>query len=88
MAEFRTLVQTLKPVEVVCLYSENHKEYVKILKNLHVKPIMTYITLDKLPNIAETEQLAKMYAGKNCNSDEKQQYPDGLDQMFPMLLKD
>lgn len=33
-AEFRTLVQTLKPVEVVTLYSENHKELIKLLRNM------------------------------------------------------
>lgn len=51
VAEFRTLVQTLKPVEVVTLYSENHRDVVKLIRNMQQKPILTYLTQDKLPEV-------------------------------------
>jgi hypothetical protein len=44
------------------LYSENNKELVKILRNLTQKPILTYMTADKLPGVPETENMAKLYA--------------------------
>lgn len=80
VAEFRTLVQTLKPVEVVTLYSENHRDVVKLLRNMQQKPILTYLTQDKLPDIAKTDEMAKNYAAKNVSADSI--YPDGLEEMF------
>ena len=44
VSDFRTLVQTLKPVEVVTLYLENSKELVKMMKNMTQRPILTYMT--------------------------------------------
>lgn len=86
LAEFRTLVQTLKPVEVVTLYAENHKDLVKLLRNLSHRPILTYMTADKLPAAPETDAMAKAYATINSSND--MMYPDGLESMFPKLLAD
>jgi hypothetical protein len=49
----------LKPIEVVNLFSENSKELVKLLKNMNQKPIITYMTSEKLPDLQETENMAK-----------------------------
>ena len=86
LAEFRTLVQTLKPVEVVTLYAENSKEYVKLLRSLTQKPIISYMTADKLPGVPETDQLAKHYAENNSSNESL--YPDGLEKMMPKLLSE
>ena len=80
VGEFRTLVQTLKPVEVVTLYSENHKELVKIMKNMQQRPILTYLTQDKLPDVHTTNNLAQNYMQKNGSGTAL--YPDGLEAMF------
>jgi len=71
-------------VEVVCLYSENNKDLTKVLRVLNVKPIVTYMTIDKLPGVPETDSLVKQYARQNCSKD--MIYPDGLEVMFPDLL--
>jgi len=48
----------LKPVEVVTLYAENHRELVKIMRNMQQRPILTYLTQEKLPDVTETDEMA------------------------------
>ena len=68
-------------MEVVTLYAENSKEIVKLLRNLNHRPLLTYMTADKLPSTPETDSMAKMYAV--INSSRELLYPDGLEQMMP-----
>lgn len=55
-----------------------------MIKALTHKPIISYITQEKLPEVPETDTMAKMYASKNSAKDLI--YPDGLDEMFPLFL--
>ena len=67
----------------------------KIIKNLkHISSQLTYITAEKMPNVTDTEALAKHYASKGDKKDddlsvpaENQKLPDGLETMLPDLVQ-
>ncbi len=45
------------------------------------------MTSEKLPDLQETENMAKQYQSAHLRNSEKI-YPDGLDEMIPHLLVD
>ena len=69
---------------MVTVYAEKHREIVKLLKALDHKPIVTFVTQERLPEVPEIDQMAKIYATKNASKGLA--YPDGLDDLFPKLL--
>ena len=63
----------------------------------HISCQLTFITAEKMPNVPETEALAKYYASKGVKKGdddllssvpaEGQKLPDGLESMLPDLIQ-
>ena len=44
------------------------------------RPILTYLTQEKLPDVTETDEMAQVFAAKN--SSKEMNYPDGFEEML------